>query len=257
MKFTLSLITVLGALSAQALEVACLAQLSSLQSSVQACRFGNNLAACDAVCSTLTPSVGAGCSATEIQLARNDERNRILEAVRLDANVEGVVRVTAFGANEDACLINVRNRAQTVIMDSINRCNSQLRSGLFTCNSALERMIEGPTRVAPFIGNGHIEEKEGDLDDNANTGNNPVVEGANRAAAEAARDAVRDCQATTGAICHISSATPAICQQEEHRSWGIIGRKEKYQDCKASAQALPDASAAFRCTIEMVSRARL
>jgi hypothetical protein len=253
MKLALSLITLLGAFSVQAAEIACNSQLSSVLANVQACRVGNNLAACESACSALSGSA-IGCSATEIQLARNDERARTLEAVRMDMNAEGKILVVAFGYDAEHCMINAETRGQTLMGEAISQCQSQLRSGLFQfCAPSNTRIVESPVLVAPINGDGHIQEKEASLGGSTEAA---AAEGARRAQAEAQQKAMRNCQSATGAGCHITSTTAAICKQEEHRSLGIIGRKEKYQDCTASAQAMPDANSAFRCAIEIRAKVR-
>lgn len=256
MRSILTFVTVALSLTAQAAELRCQNQMNTIlevyKAKISDCRDFNNQAACDNICQNLQAGqvVPGGCSAAELDLARRDAERVTLDRVRMDMLAEGAVRVSAVGSNEQECLQNARIRARAFEREAIEQCVSKT-SYFRTCTLVPERLVEAPSRVVPFVGTGHIDKWEREL------GGNPEQQCKMLAEQSAANNAVAACRASTGVNCVISTpASPATSRREERRRYGIAGPKDGYQICDSRAEAMPDASAQFRCTIEIVSRVR-
>lgn len=254
LKVTMITTIALTSLFSNAAELRCSDKITEVLNIYRAkntdCRDFDDQNACDNICQTLESSSAVvssgGCNPSDIELAKRDAERETLRRIRQDFGVEGTARAAAVGSTEQDCLNNANLKAQGRASDAIGQCNS--RTTYFkNCEISGNRVVEVPQKFYGIKGIGAIDEKK--IDETL----------CKRKAEQMAQDyALSECRKISGTECRISSGpTSATYQTKQRRRYGIMGPKETYHICNSTAEALPDSSAQFRCTVEVFAKPRI
>lgn len=187
------------------------------------------------------------CDPGDLRRVQLETERATLDRVRQDINAEGQSRATAVGADPQDCLNRARSRATAGQYQAVSDCNNQ--STYFkNCAIVGERIIQAPTEILPFRGQGH---SEGDV-------RRVSIDECKRNAMDKAREAaVSECRRVTGANCLLSmDATPATHREKAERRYGLFGPIDRTNICDSSAEARPDSSARLQCSVEIYARNR-
>ncbi len=175
-----------------------------------------------------------------------DEQKRDLEKRCANAmNSEAHRTVKAVGMDDRDCISQANYRADQLSYDVISSCNSQAQ-GLASCSIVARHIVQYPTYISSIYGSGKYDERKSD-------------ESTCRASsiARAESDAVSSCNNEYGVSCMVSSRGVVTDHHTTvRRRFIIMGPKEEYQICSASASATPDSRYRVQCSVEIVARAQ-
>ncbi|MDG0817640.1 hypothetical protein [Bdellovibrio svalbardensis] len=174
-----------------------------------------------------------------------DEQKRDLEKRCANAlNAESHRTVKAVGMDDSDCLSQANYRADQQAYDVISSCNSQAQ-GLAYCSVVARHIVQYPTYISTIFGRGEYDERKS---------NEETCRATSIARAES--DAVSSCRSEYGVSCDISSRGVVNDHHTKtRRRYVIMGPKEEYQICSASAAAAPDSRYRVQCSVEIVARA--
>lgn len=257
-------LALVASVSVQAAEYSCRDRVSEITRILRDkqfdCESFGRQEACDNICAAVSgPSRdgrdgrgpdnrGPGaCDPGDLRRVQIETERATLDRVRQDINAEGQARATAVGSDPQDCLNRARARATAGQYQAVNDCNNQ--STYFkNCAIVGERIIQAPTDILPFRGQGHSEEDVRRVN---------VDECKRRAMQQARETAVEACRRVTGANCTISQdATPATWRERAEKRYGIFGPTDRWNICDSYAEARPDASARLQCSVEIYARNR-
>lgn len=174
-----------------------------------------------------------------------EARRRELERRERALNASARHTVTAVGMDDYDCMRNLNDKANMESESTLRDCNSQT-DGIVSCHIAERNTTQYPTYVSSVFGSGHYDERK---TDEATCRSSSVY--------QAESDAVSSCQSKYGVSCIITSrGTVDSHNTYTRRRFYIMGPKEEYHECKASALASPDSRYTRQCSMEVVARAR-
>lgn len=153
--------------------------------------------------------------------------------------------VKAVGIDDSDCISQAHDRANQLTFEVKRACEQQAE-GLADCTMVSKHIVQYPTPISSTIGIGQYNERDSNEE-------SCRVNAINRAET----DAVSSCENEYGISCDlISRGVVNEYRTKIRRRFVILGPKEEYQVCSASAMASPDSRYRVQCSVRVVVRAR-
>lgn len=175
-----------------------------------------------------------------------DDEKRDLEKRCVKAmNAEAQRTIKAVGMDDSDCISRAHYRASELTYDVIRACEQQAE-GLADCTLVSRDIVQYPTYISSTFGNGHYDERKS----NEETCRTSAV-------VRAESDAVSSCQSEYGVACDLTSrGVVTEYRTKVRRRFIIMGPREEYQICSASAEAAPDSRYRVQCSVRIVARSQ-
>lgn len=232
------LFSALLVVSAQAMAgLNCQSDLDAFKNTMGSCNFGDQ-AACDSVCIALAPkSISqAGCSQSDLELARSKGRNEVINDLRASATRQDM----AYGLDDADCTARVRQKVDVLRQSAINECNNKA-SSIKNCQVMGEaRITVASASIANIKGVGDIELKAKSSDEASCRAN---------ALQRAKDDALISCKNMTGYDCTLNADSTAIVTHKISKA--LLGIGSDKRKCRAEITALPSQNVRVQCTAEI------
>lgn len=153
--------------------------------------------------------------------------------------------IVSAGLDEQDCLERAHLRAERKVRDVIQACETKAEN-LLRCELISSRIIEESGYIRALSRSGEYVERNSD----EQTCRRSSID-------RAEANALQACQEKFGVSCEISS--PGVVSDyhvARRRRFWIVGPKENYQMCTASALAEPSSQYRVQCSVEIRARAR-